>query len=302
MKRLLVTIKSTLRVLYTAAVQLLSGDAMAWAAGLAFYATLGLAPLILVLLSLAALLGRTSQEAMHGRLSELLGTGAADAVRLVIENADRHRAAGWTSVAVGIVTFIVSASAVFAHVQASLNAIWNVEPPADAGRWRWVWKRLLTIAMAPLVVVLLLASVIATTSIPMFLPQGSVWLQIASVGVSLLLYAMVFGLSFKLLPDVRIGWRDVLIGSVVTAVLFELGKYGIGLYLGYLAMASAYGAAGSLVVLLLWVYYSSIIFFYGAELTEVWTRKYGSGFRPRRLSLKRKRRQPPADAAEETRR
>ncbi|MEQ8790331.1 MAG: YihY/virulence factor BrkB family protein [Pirellulaceae bacterium] len=282
-------IKKMLGIFTTAARQLFADDALTQAAALAFCVTLGLAPMVLMLLSIAAIVGQHSQDLLYGELTEILGVDAAEAVRVVIENADKNKQAGWTAVVVSGATFLVFTSGIFAQVQTALNTVWNVPAPSAAGKWIWLRKRLLTIAMAPVVLLLLYASVAASASVSLLVPNQSGLLRLMTLGISFLLYTAVFSLSFKMLPDVKVAWRDVLVGAVVTAVLFELGKFAIGMYLAYFAVGSAYGAAGSLVVLLVWLYYSSIIFLYGAEITEAWTQEFGAGFGPRRDASRRKR-------------
>jgi len=255
-------------------------DVLSQAAALAFYTALGLAPTILLFLAVSAFLGDGTKEKMVTQVESLIGGQAAEGVQLVVKSAEQKPNAGILSAVVGIATLLFSASGIFAQLQGTLNRIWDVKPRPDAGWWNLVRTRLLSAGLLISVLFLLLVSLVVSTAIALVFPSsGTLWdllTQAISLGVFILLFAMVY----KFLPDVEIGWRDVWTGAILTAVLFAVGKYFIGLYLGQSSVASSYGAAGSLVALLVWVYYSAVIVFFGAEVTQVYATRFGAGIKP----------------------
>ena len=181
----------------------------------------------------------------------------------------------------------IGASGVFAQLQSALNTVWNVRVKPGAGIWEFVRKRLLSFGMVLSIGFLLLVSLIISTVVSaiskldvQFISNFTPAWQIINLLVSFSLITLLFAFIYKYLPDVKIGWKDVWVGAIITALLFILGKYLIGLYLGRSSLGSAYGAAGSLIVFLAWVFYSAQILLFGAELTQVYTRRYGSKIRP----------------------
>ncbi len=253
--------------------EFIDDDAMTQAAAVAFYTALSFAPLVLLVVIIGGLLGAESQAKLVEALQEQLGAEPAQAAKDVLDNASQKRSAISISLFISIAVLIFSASGVFAQLQAALNRIWDVEAAPGAGVWGYLRKRLLSIGMIFGVLFILLVSMIVSATLGLLLPEGEspvwevMWRAIDFV-VQLVVHIGLFGLIFKYLPDVKIGWHEVLVGAVVTAVLFAIGKWGIGLYLRTAGVGSSYGAAGSLVVLLVWVYYSAIILFLGAEVTE----------------------------------
>lgn len=276
----------------TAASEFLSDDAMTLGAALAFYTALSLAPLLVLLVWITTLLGGAAQAELVDQIVALVGTEAGATVRGVVENAKNTPTLGSFAGVAGILLLLFSAGTVFAQLQHSLNVVFNVrsKPTKGAARglWAWVRRRLLSMGMVLTIGFLLMVSLAfsavlaaALTRVSTAAPAAAaVWHTVDFVAPTAVFIAL-FAVLFKFLPDVRIGWKDVWLASVVTAVLFSVGKLGIGLYLGRSSLGSAYGAAGSLVVLLVWVYYSAIIFFFGAELAQVWARAHGRGFEPK---------------------
>ncbi|MCA9008568.1 MAG: YihY/virulence factor BrkB family protein [Planctomycetaceae bacterium] len=202
---------------------------------------------------------------------------------------DACRRAGCTQSLIGIsfVTLLFGASGLFGQLQTALNTIWGVKSKPDRGIRGIVRDRFLSFVMVMGMAFLLLASLIVAASIAMLgssfgNPAGSLeWIaQAVNLGVSFSVITLLFALMFKLLPDVRIAWSDVWLGAVLTAALFTIGKSAIGAYLGRSSMASSYGVAASFVVLLVWVYYSAQILFFGAELTQVYANQFGSRIVP----------------------
>jgi len=256
-------------------------DALAQAAALAYYTALGLAPTIMLFLSVAAFLGEGTREQMIAQIGTLAGEQAGKGIDLVVRSAEAKPASGVLSAIVGTITLLFSATGIFAQLQSTLNHIWNVQPKATAsGYWGWIRARLLSAGLLVAGMFLLLVSLVVSTIIAFLLPQtGALW-DLVTLAISIGVFIVLFAAIFKFLPDVEMAWRDVWIGAALTAVLFALGKYLIGLYLGQSSVASSYGAAGSLVALLVWVYYSAAIVFFGAEVTQVIAKHLGAGIRP----------------------
>lgn len=257
-------------------------------AALAFYTALSIAPLLVILLGIVALV--FGEDAAQGQivaeLASLMGQQGAQAIQEMIRSANKP-AQGIFATVLSVVVLLVGASGVFGQMQASLNTIWGVEPKPGRGIWGLVHDRFLSILMVLGSAFLLLVSLVLSTAISAMgtvlqqLPPSFHWLaQSLNLGISFLVITLLFAMMFKYLPDVKIAWRDVWLGAVITAGLFTIGKYAIGLYLGHSTMASSYGVAGSFVVLLVWVYYSAQIFFSGAEFTQVYASRKGSGIRP----------------------
>jgi membrane protein len=266
-----------------AALNFYEDDVMTKAAALALYSALGLAPIVLLVLAATAWLGPGTEQSIVRQVESLVGGQAARGVTEVIKSTKREqtrRASGTMSAMIGLFIVIFSASGIFAQLQTSLNDIWRVEPKHRAGWWSWLRARLLSVGTLLAVLFLLLVSLVITAGIAMaFDGEGLVW-SLLNLVVSLVVYVVLFALIYKILPDAQMKWRDVWIGAFTTAVFFAGGKHLIGLYLGHSAVTSSYGAAGSLVALIVWVYYSSIIVFIGAEVTQVYVRQFGSGITP----------------------
>jgi membrane protein len=262
-----------LHILKTAVFKFIEDDVVTLAASLAFFTTLSLAPLLVILFAVAGLLGEGALAHIIDQIETLLGPTAREGLQLVISNLEQHQETGTISAIVGLVVLLFSATAVFAQLQKSMNKIWNVEPTPDLKVKEeligWLRKRLVSLGMVVAIGFLLMVSLAVSAALNYFLKgTGSIWM-VVNFGVTLVVFIVLFGLIFKVLPDVYISWRDVGIGATITAVLFDVGKWAIGKYLGYSSIGSAYGAAGSLVILLFWVYYNSLIVFLGAEITQV---------------------------------
>lgn len=265
------------------------------AAALAFYAMLSLAPLLLIVVAVAGLVW--GEQAVQGqlaqRLEQAVGPQAAGAVETVLANAS---AGGGSIVAltIGIVTTVLGATTIFAQLQIALNHIWDVKANPKSAVLGYLWTRLLALGTVLLIALLLLASLVASAMLstlqdnfPDVLPfAGWIW-QIIDIVVWVGLLTLFLALLYKYLPDVSIEWQDVWVGAFITSLLFVVGKFGIGLYLGYASVGSAYGAAGSLVVLLLWIYYSALILLLGAEITQVYAHRTGRGIEPSKHAISR---------------
>lgn len=264
--------------------QFIENDALAYAAALAFYTALGFAPLLIILVAcLSLFLGDTAQVTLVENVREIAGPSAARVAKQVLSSgAARPQLSSWAGW-LGAGTLLVSATGVFAQLQSFLNITWQVKPkPGLEGVWVWLRKRLLSAGMIIAIGFLLLVSLAFSTGLQLFLrwlgaADAPSWLWFAADGMtSLLVFFVVFAAMFRFLPDVDVEWTDVWRGALATTALFALGRWIVSQYLGVTSVASAYGAAGSLVMLLIWVYYSAIIVFFGAQLTEAsaWRRGY----------------------------
>ena len=258
------------------------------AAALAYYTVFSIAPLLVIAIAIAdAVFG---EEAARGeivsQIDYLVGQQGAEAIETAIANANQPKLSSAASI-ISITVLFVGASGVFAQLQTALNTVWNVKVKPNAGIWEFIRKRLLSFGMVLSIGFLLLVSLMISTAlaainnldINLFSEFAFLW-RILNFVISFSLITLLFALIYKYLPDVEIRWKDVWVGAIVTASLFIFGKYLIGLYLGKSSLGSAYGAAGSLIVFLAWVFYSAQILLFGAELAQVYTRRYGSKIRP----------------------
>jgi len=260
-----------------------SDNALSRGAALAYYTVFSLAPVLLIAIAVAGLLfGRAAAEgAVVRELSGLMGRESAQALQSLLTGAFFHRGTGYLATVIGVITLLVTATGVFVEMQTSLNAIWRAEPtgftPSEIVRARLLSLGLVA-ALGFLIVVSLIfsAGLHAASDYLNLLSAKWQWLlQAGDFVISFVLLSFVFAAIYKVLPDRRIAWRDVGVGAVVTTVLFNVGKYAISLYIGGSAIASAYGSAGSLIVILVWIYYTVQIFFLGAEFTKVYALRRG---------------------------
>ena len=255
-------------------------------AALAYYTIFALTPGLVILMTLAGImLGPGAEARIVEQFRELIGTEGAKAIEATVRSA-RETSPGRAGLGLALVTLIIGLWGVFGELQDGLNTIWGVTPKAGRRLVDIIRERFWSFAMVVGTGFLLLVSLVVTawlaamgTYVGYLLPAPALALEAINTLISLAVITGAFAIIFKLLPDVRIAWRDVWLGAAVTALLFTMGKFLIGLYLGKAAVASAYGAAGSLVIIVVWVYYSSQILLFGAEFTKVWTKRRGSGFR-----------------------
>ena len=253
-------------------------------AALSYYTIFSISPLLLISIAVAGLF--FGQEAAQGgivaQMRGLVGQGAAEAIQGMIASS-REPVPGVMATLLGTVALLFGAGGAFNELRAALDVIWEIPPRKTGGIVAIVHDRLASFGMVLVVGFLLLVSLVLSAGISAFevkgtFPGSGMVLQVLNNGVSLAVITVLFALIFKYLPDAHppVAWKDIWAGAFVTALLFTLGKYGIGLYLGRSSIGSAYGAAGSLVLLLVWVYYSAQILFFGAELTQVYARRHGS--------------------------
>lgn len=276
------------RVMKSAAADFMEDGAMTLAAALSYYSALSLAPLMVLLITIAGFLGPETQQGVVEQVKAEVSPEAANAVQAVIENAETHQGAGIVSAILGSAVLLFGAATVFAQLQSSLNQIWEIEVVASGkqGLWIWIRTRLLSFGMILGIAFLLILSLAVSTALPIILGSLGLSLPFIDFGVTLVTHIVLFALIYKILPDAHIRWSDVLVGASMTALLFAIGKFGISRYLAYSSVGSAYGTAGSMVVLLLWVYYSAVIFFFGAELTQAYARVFGRQIVPKSYAVR----------------
>ena len=261
-------------------------------AALAYYTIFALAPGLVIVMALAGLmLGPGAESQIIGQFHELIGEQGATAIEATVRSA-RNETLGATGTALALIPLVFGLWGVFGELQDGLNTIWGVTPKPgrrirDILKERfWSFAMVVGIGFVLLVSLVLSAWLAAVgTYVGSLLPAPAAGLEALNFVISFVVITGSFALIFKLLPDVRIAWRDVWLGAAVTSLFFTVGKFLIGLYLGKSAVASAYGAAGSLVIIVVWVYYSAQILLFGAEFTKVWTKRRGSGFVPEKTAV-----------------
>ena len=265
------------------ALAFIEDGALSRGAAIAFYTVTSIAPVLLIVIAIAGLaFGRdAAQNAITAQLSGLMGQQTADVIQSAIANASTKSSSIWATL-IGIAALILTASGVFGEMQTALNAIWKAKPKGTTVS-RLIRARAASLGLVAALGFLLMVSLVVSTGLTAFgnyldsvLPFGRVVLIVLNGVVSILLISLLFAAIYKVLPDRTIEWRDVAVGAVATALLFTLGKSLISWYLGSSAVASSFGAAGGLIVLLLWVYYSAQIFLLGAEFTKVFANRAGS--------------------------
>jgi membrane protein len=277
-------------------------------AALSYYTVFSLAPLLLVVISIAGLVfGRAAAEgSMFGQLAGIIGPDAARLVQAAVAKA-HHTRGGVLGTAIGILVLLAGATGVVIELQGALDTVWKVEPKPNRGVWGVVRTRLLSMTMILSLGFLLLVSLVVSAA----LSALSGWLRAAfgdvailswfiDAAVALVVISTLIALIYKILPDAKVAWRDVWVGAIATAILFMIGKYLIGLYIGRASVGSAFGAAGSLAVLLVWIYYSAQIVLLGAEFTRVYANRFGAKVRPSRQAIPAhspEARRPPAPDA-----
>lgn len=260
-----------------------SDNCLSRGAAIAYYTIFSLSPVLVIVIAIAGLVfgQEAASGAIVGQLRSLMGEQGAAMIQTMLRSAGSQHS-GLIASAVGVVTLLITASGVFGEMQAALNAIWHAS--ADGSPVTQVVKtRATSLGLVATLGFLLLVSLATSTALnavgqhlDAYLPAAQLITRVANFLLSLLLIALLFGAIYKVLPDTRLTWRDVMVGALVTAALFDIGKFLISLYLGSSSVASTYGAAGALVIVLLWIYYSSQIFLLGAEFTKVYAHRRGS--------------------------
>ena len=258
-------------------------EALTRGAAIAFYTVTTIAPLLLIVIAIAGLIfGRdAAQNAIVGQLGGLMGTQTADFIQSLLSNVS-SKSSGILSSLIGLFTLLVTATGVFGEMQTTLNIIWKTETKV-ATMSRLMRARAASLGLVVILGFLLIVSLVVSAGLVAFgtylqarLPIGALVITGLNMIISYLLIAVLFGAIFKVLPDRHLTWNDVLIGALASSALFTVGKFLISLYLGTSGIASAYGAAGALILLLLWIYYSVQIFLLGAEFTKAYASVHGS--------------------------
>jgi membrane protein len=281
------------RIFVDAAGQWLAHNAFVHAASLAFYTIFSLAPVGIVAIAVVGLV--IGEEAARGQivgyLNGFMGESAAKAVEDAIANARPEVAGGWQAI-VGVGALLLGAGTVFGQMQFSLNQMWGVETKREANDLIVLIRtRLLSMAIVPAIGFVLLVSLLVDVAVRSAvhyaegrLGVAAIFIELADLILGTIAVAGMFAVIYKVLPDVRLAWRDVAVGAVAAAILFAAGRYLFALYLTYSAPGSAYGAAGALVLLLMWVYYSALILLFGAALTKARRKALGKSVEPRRMA------------------
>ena len=261
----------------------INDEALSRGAAIAFYTVTSIAPVLLIVIAIAGLaFGQdAAQNALTAQLSGLMGQQTAEVLQTAVASA-ASTSSGVMATTIGIITLMVTASGVFGEMQTALNVIWKAKPKGTTVS-RLIRARAASLGLVAALGFLLMVSLVVSTVLTAFgnyldsiLPFGQIILTVLNVVVSLVLISFLFAAIYKVLPDRNLEWGDVVVGAIVTGVLFTIGKSLISWYIGSSAVASSFGAAGGLIVLLLWVYYSAQIFLLGAEFTKVYANTHGS--------------------------
>ncbi len=271
----------------------LSDNAMRLSASLSYYTLFSLAPMLLIIISLGGIF--FGREAVQGQVYEqingLIGSDAAKQIQEILKNAQRSGQSTWAAV-VGVITLVIGATGTFAEIQDAINVIWGLKPKPKNGIVKYLITRFLSFSLIVSLGFLLLVSLVINAVLNAFSNKVQLLFSEATIyifwAINLLVVwaviALLFTVIFKVLPDGKIKWRDAFVGAGFTSLLFMIGKYAIGLYLGNSSVGSTFGAAGSLVIILLWVYYSALILYFGAEFTKAYTNFYGRSIQPNKYT------------------
>lgn len=268
---------------------------MSYASSIAFYTIFSMPAILIIALSVGSAFYERNvvQDELINQVERLIGTESSKEIEQILANASLDATSTFAKI-FGVATLIFSATTVFISLQSSLNKIWGIKPKPKRGILKFILNRLLSLAMVASIGFVLLVSLVIDAALVIF--QGVLSkilagitlyiLNIVNIMISLAFITLIFGLIYKVLPDAKIKWKDVWVGAVVTTALFTIGKFLIGFYLGNSSFNSAYGAAGSLVIILVWVYYSTVIFLFGAELTSVYSEESGNKIQPYDTAVK----------------
>ncbi len=284
-----INVKGILEVLKKAGSGFLKDKVPKLSAALAYYTIFSLGPMLIVIVFLGGLFW--GENAMEGtivnQLSDIIGDAAARQVQEILKNAS-FDSSSTIAATIGFVTLFIGATTVFSEIQDSINLIWNLKQKEDTGWWKLLLTRILSFSVVVGLGFLLLVSLVInglleglmTRLQEMFSSTAVVAIYIANLLITLTVTSFLFAIIYKVLPDAHITWKDVTVGAIFTAVLFMLAKFGITLYISKSNIGSTYGAAGSLIILLLWIYFSSMILYFGAEFTKAYAVKFGDEIRP----------------------
>lgn len=266
--------------------EFLDDDCPTMAASLAYYTVFSLPPLIVVILLIAsaAFSPAQVQEALQGQFASVMGPEAGEAILAIFENAERPGFSRGVASLLAIGGLLLGATGAFGQLQSALNTAWEVKPDPDQGGLRnFILKRVFSFGMI-LGIALLLVVFLAVSAVISLIAEGlaipEALLHLFDAIVSVAVFTLLFGAMFRVLPDAKVAWRAVWVGAGVTTILFVAGKFALGFYLGRSNPGDAFGAAGSLAVMLVWIYYASMVLLMGAEFTRVWADNQGEGIEP----------------------
>jgi membrane protein len=273
-------------------------NAIKLSAALSYYTIFALPPLLIIIITICGFFfgedAVTGQ--LYGQINGLVGNGAAIQIQEAIKNVELSGNNVFATV-FGVIMLLIGASGVFAEIQSSINFIWGLRAKPDKGLKKFIQNRLMSFSMIASVGFLMLVSLFVNTTLDvvssrlkLYFPESTVYLfYVVNLVIVLASITLLFAIIFRTLPDGKIRWKDAFIGSGVTAVLFMIGKFAIGFYLGSSTVASLYGAAGSVIIILVWVHYSAIILYFGAEFTKVYAKSYGGKIYPNEYSVEIKK-------------
>lgn len=288
-----ITLRGTWQLLKQAGAGFVHDKVPKLSASLAYYTIFSLGPMMIVIIYLANLIygDKAIEGNIYGEIREVVGDNAALQIQDIIKNATIT--GGTITAVIGFITLIIGATTVFAEIQDSINSIWRLKAKSKRGWWIMLRTRLLSFSLVIGLGFLLLVSLIVNGLIEglmgrlkeIFPSATVVLIYVSNLVITLIIISSLFAIIFKVLPDAIIRWKDVIAGAIFTAILFMIGKFGITFYIGSSDVSSSYGTAGSLVILLLWIYYSSIILYFGAEFTKAYALRYGNEIRPRKYAV-----------------
>lgn len=264
-------------------------NVLKYSASLSYYTVFSLAPMLIIIIAICGyLFGREAvQGQVYSEIKDMVGAGAAVQIQETIKNIHLTKDTPMATI-VSVVVLIMGGTAIFGEIQDSLNKIWGLKVKTKKAWWKLILSRLLSFSLIislgfVLMVSLLLNALIALIGNhlnKLISGMGKIFIPVIDNLLTFIITAIVFGVIFKVLPDAKIKWKDVGVGALVTAILFTLGKVAIGWYLGRSNMATIYGAAGSVVIIMVWAYYSSVILYLGAEFTKVYAKEFGTRIQP----------------------
>lgn len=273
-------------------------NAIKLSAALAYYTIFALPPLLIIIITICGFfLGEDAVSGeLYGQINELVGNSAAIQIQEAIKNAQLSDNNSFATI-FGVVMLLIGASGVFAEIQSSINFIWGLRAKPNKGLKKFIQNRLMSFSMIVSVGFLMLVSLFVSTildlmsaRLKLYFPESTVYLfNTINLCIIFISITILFAIIFKALPDGKIKWKDAFIGASCTAVLFMIGKFAIGFYLGSSTIASVYGAAGSVIIILVWVYYSAIILYFGAEFTKVYAKTFGGKIYPNEYSVEIKK-------------
>jgi membrane protein len=278
---------STYELVRDTILEFIDDHAIYYSASLAYFTIFALPSLLIVIIAAAgSLMGKeTISLEIYQQIGELAGHDSAAQVQQMVEQANTSKSSFFAKV-IALITLVIAATGVFTAIQNALNLMWDVKPKPKLNILKLIQDRVLSFALIIGIAFLLLVSLVIHAGLVAIIkfiniePATVALIQTSNFLIPLTVTIILFAIIFKFLPDAKVKWRDVTAGAVVTGLLFTGGKFLVGLYLGQSDLGSAYGAAGTIIILLLWVYFSSILLFFGAEFTQVYARKYGRSIEP----------------------